>query len=60
MCVLEMYRGFHHYLMVTCLVGNIIMPGDEEKLDKMTNFELNQYAEGDEYKVYDSFFLSYL
>lgn len=36
MLVLVIHKGFHHSSVSTCLVGNITLPGDEDKLNKMT------------------------
>lgn len=44
MCVLEMHKGLQHSLVATCLVDNIILRTDEEKLNTMTCSKLNQFA----------------
>lgn len=47
------HKGFRIGAVVTYLVGNIILPLDDERLDQMTTFELNQFVGSAEYKVVD-------
>lgn len=51
MWVLEIYMCFFSYLVASCLVSNIILLIDEEKMNAMTYSKLNQFIGGSEYKV---------
>lgn len=60
MRVLETHHDFWSYAVVNCLVNNIILLGDEEKLDKMICLELNQFYGGAKCKVCNISFRLYL
>lgn len=49
--VLETHKGLCSNIVANCLVSNILLPVDVEKMDGMTCLELNQYVGGSEYKV---------
>lgn len=48
--VLETYYGLCSNIVANCLVSNIVLPADEEKLNSITCL-VNQVAGGSEYKV---------
>lgn len=51
MHVLKTHRDFRSNTLANCLVSNIILPIDDEKLRMIICSELNQFYGGFEYKV---------
>lgn len=49
--VLQTHMGLHSKTVLKCLISNILLPTDVEKMEGMTCCKLNQFVSDGEYKV---------